>query len=220
MRSTWPGQKSMLRESLRGRRRALAVAAALVAWGVAAWTAAEFLTVKADLSRADVIVVLAGASTYVERTRHAAKLFHEGRAPKIALTDDQVRGGYSPERDRNPFFVERAADELRQAGVPTESIEVITGPAVGSTHDEAKLLREYASARGLRSVLVVTSAYHSRRALWTLRRVFRGSGVEVGLDPVAPGGQSPAPATWWLHGLGWKMVAGEYLKMAYYLVCY
>jgi uncharacterized SAM-binding protein YcdF (DUF218 family) len=67
---------------------------------------------------------------------------------------------------------------------------------------------------------VVTSAYHSRRALWTLRRVFEGSGVEVGLVAVEPGEQSPRPGTWWLYPLGWKMVPGEYVKFLYYVSHY
>jgi uncharacterized SAM-binding protein YcdF (DUF218 family) len=69
-------------------------------------------------------------------------------------------------------------------------------------------------------MLVVTSAYHSRRALWTLGRAFRGGGTAVGLEAVAPGEQSPRPATWWLSVLGWKMVAGEYVKLIYYRLSY
>jgi uncharacterized SAM-binding protein YcdF (DUF218 family) len=101
--------------------------------------------------------------------------------------------------------------------VPADKIEIIWRP-VSSTFDEAALAREYADAHRLRSILVVTSAYHSRRALWTFRRAFRGSGVAVGVEAVAPGGrrQSPAPGAWWLSRLGWQMVAGEYVKLIYY----
>ncbi|MGB8509116.1 MAG: ElyC/SanA/YdcF family protein, partial [Pyrinomonadaceae bacterium] len=81
-------------------------------------------------------------------------------------------------------------------------------------------LREYAAARGLHSLLVVTSAYHSRRALWTLRRVFEGSDMEIGLAPVASGEQTPRAALWWLTPSGWRLVAGEYAKFIYYLLHY
>ena len=73
-------------------------------------------------------------------------------------------------------------------------------------------------ARKLRSLLVVTSAYHSRRALWTLSRVFAGTGIEIGLQSVETGEQTPAPATWWLHLRGWQMVGGEYVKNVYYRI--
>jgi uncharacterized SAM-binding protein YcdF (DUF218 family) len=171
------------------------------------------------LGHADALVVLAGSSTYLERTRHAAQLFNEGRAPRIILTNDNQKSGWSNERESNPFFVERAADELTRRGVPQEKIEIAPG-MVSSTHDEAVRLREYAGEKKLRSILVVTSAYQSRRALWTMRRVFRDSGIEIGLDPVESGEQSPRSTTWWRYRLGWEMVPGEYLKIVYYRLMY
>jgi uncharacterized SAM-binding protein YcdF (DUF218 family) len=196
------------------------LAVSLVAWFLLAWFAAEALVVRADLPRADALLVLSGSSNYVERARWAARLYREGRAPLILLTDDGQRGGWSNIEQRNPFFVERAARELTLAGVPAEKIEVLPG-IVSSTYEEAAGLRAYASPHGLRSVLVVTSAYHSRRALWTLRRVMEGSGVEVGVDaPPAGVDESPAPATWWTRPRGWQMVASEYPKIVYYHLRY
>jgi uncharacterized SAM-binding protein YcdF (DUF218 family) len=198
---------------------ALVVAWPLAAWGAAAWLAAGAGAARLGAGSAGAIVVLAGSSTYVERTRMAAALYSEGRAPRVVLTNDGLLGGWSEAEQRNPRFVERAAGELMRAGVPAESIETI-GREVSSTHEEAAALREYAEARGLRSLVVVTSAYHSRRALWTLQRAFDGSGVAVTLEAVAPGEQSPATWMWWLSPLGWKMVAGEYAKLVYYHLFY
>ncbi|HYO92630.1 MAG TPA: YdcF family protein [Pyrinomonadaceae bacterium] len=195
------------------------LAVLLVVWFLLAWIAARSLVVHADLPRADALLVLSGSSNYVERARWAARLYREGRAPLILLTDDGQQGGWSTEEQRNPFFVERAMKELKQSGVPAEKIEVLPG-VVSSTYAEALSLREYASGRGLRSVLVVTSAYHSRRALWTMRRVMEGSNTEVGVDAPPAGGESPAPAVWWTNLRGWQMVAGEYPKMLYYHLRY
>jgi len=191
----------------------------LMACLLLAWVAAEALIVSADLAHADALVVLAGSSTYLERTRHAAQLFNDGRAPRIILTNDDLKSGWSAEEERNPLFVERAAEELKRLGVPSEKIEIVPGRVV-STYDEAVRLRQYARERGLRSILVVTSAYQSRRAIWTLRRVFQGSDIVIGMDPVAPGEQAPSSATWWRHRLGWKLVPGEYGKMIYYWIHY
>lgn len=191
----------------------------LVVWFLLAWVAAEALVVHASLPRADAILVLSGSSNYVERARHAARLYREGRAPLILLTDDGQQGGWSTEEQRNPFFVERAVKELSQSGVPAEKIEVLPG-AVSSTYAEALSLRDYASSHNLRSVLIVTSAYHSRRALWTMRRVMEGSDLNVGVDAPPAGDESPAPAIWWINPRGWQMVAGEYPKMLYYHLRY
>jgi uncharacterized SAM-binding protein YcdF (DUF218 family) len=202
----------------RGRSRALTLArvglSALVAWAVLSWVAARALVVRDAPARADAVAVLGGSSTYVERARLAARLFAEGRAPKVLLTDDGQRAGWSVAEQRNPRFVELAAAELRRAGVPAERIEVVGQAA--DTFEEAARLREYAEAAGLHSLVVVTSGYHSRRALWTLRRAFDGGGVGVGVEPVEPGEQTPRAAVWWLYPLGWKLVAGEYVKLVYY----
>lgn len=206
--------KSGVRKRIWQRSR-VALPMLLIAWPLLGWIAAKGLIVNAELPQADAIAVLAGSSTYLERTHRAAQLFHEGRAAKIALTNDNLHSGWSAEQQRNPLFVEQAFDELTNQGVPAGRIEIVPG-AVTSTYDEALRLRQYALARSVRSLLVVTSAYQSRRALWTLRRVFERSDIAIGLDSVEPGEQSPTPATWWLHRLGWKLVPGEYLKIIYY----
>lgn len=188
---------------------------ALAAWSLVAWGAARWLAVADALPRADAVVVLGGAAAYVERTREAARLYGEGRAPVVVLTNDGLRGGWSQEQQRNPFFHERAGDELRRAGVAADRIELVPGLVTG-THDEAVAVRAYAAARGWRSLLVVTSRYHSRRARWTFRRVFAGSDTAVGLAPAAPGEGTPPAFAWWLSPRGWRLVAGEYLKLIYY----
>lgn len=185
------------------------------AWSLLAWGAAQALIVHAGLAHADVIVVLSGSSAYLERTKRAAELFHEGRAPLVVLTNDNTRGGWSSALQRNPYFVERAAEELRKAGVPAEKIKIVPS-FTSSTRDEAMILREYVLAQGLRSVLVVTSAYHSRRALWSLRKSFANTGAIVGLEPAAMGASTPSTAFWWLRIEGWRVVGGEYLKILYY----
>ena len=201
------------------RRRLCIAVLILAAWSLLAWGAAEALIVRAELEHADALVVLSGSSAYVERTQAAAQLWREGRAPVMLLTNDPMLSGWIEAEHRNPSFVVLATEELRSAGVAADRIEVLP-QSVSSTYEEAVALRDYARARGLRSILVVTSSYHSRRALWTLRRVFQGSGIEVGLYAVAPGEQMPAPATWWWHPFGWQVVALEYVKLIYYLLSY
>lgn len=194
-------------------------AAALAAWSLGAWAAAGWLVVREELPRADAVAVLAGSATYVERAGRAAELYREGRAPRVVLTNDGQSGGYSAADDRNPLFVERAARELRAAGVPAEAVEVVP-QTVSNTFDEAVRLRAHAEARGYGSLIVVTSAYQSRRARWTLGRVFEGGGIRVGVEPVEPGRQTPRPFAWWLYPLGWRLVPGEYVKLAYYALFY
>ncbi|HEX8336244.1 MAG TPA: YdcF family protein [Pyrinomonadaceae bacterium] len=190
----------------------------LALWPFVAWGAARGLVARAEVGRADALVVLSGSAAYSERAAEAARLFGEGRAPLVLLTDDGVRGGWSEAEQRNPRFVELAAAELRRGGVPAEAVRVLDALPT-NTYDEAAAARAYAAERGFGSLLVVTSSHHSRRALWTWRRVFRGSGVRVGLEP-AGGARTPGDWTWWLSAAGWRQVAGEYAKMGYYVLRY
>ena len=185
-----------------------------VVWFIA-WLGAQLLIVNAPLEHADAVVVLSGAETMNERLNLAVQLFREGRTSKILLTNDNVRGSWSRAEQRNLFFYEAAIRELRRQGVPASAIEVLETP-VASTREEAALLLNYSHNHELHSILIVTSAYHSRRALRTFRQAFAGTNVLVGMRAVEPGLQTPRPAAWWLHILGWEMVPGEYFKLAYY----
>jgi len=184
-------------------------------WMLLAWSAARFLVVSAPLPKADAIVVLSGSACLLERTTEAGQLYNSNVASRVVLTNDNLQGTWSSAEQRNPYFYERARDNLVLSGVPQQSIEVIYHP-VTSTYDEAQTVRDYAVAQGFKSIVVVTSGYHSRRALWTLQRVFRDSNVQVGMQAVDTGIQTPPALTWWLHTRGWQMVAGEYVKSVYY----
>ncbi len=182
---------------------------------------AEILIVEKPLEKADAILVLGGSYTYVERTQKAAELFKKGVAPRIFLTDDGEQSGWSNVEKRNPPFVELARNSLIAAGVPPENIEILE-PAVTGTIYEARILLEKAKSANLRSVLIVTSAYHTRRAFSTFQRIFAENNQPTALGITSPptGQQTPPPFSWWLSPFGWKIVAGEYVKSLVYWVYY
>lgn len=195
-------------------------------FSVAAWTAAApflaaRLIVERPLERADAIFVFSGSSAYRERTRKAAELFKSGVSGKILLTDDGERGGWSKSEQRNPPFVELARDELIGRGVPAENIEILS-PQVTGTVYEARLLADAARAQKLGTVLLVTSAYHTRRALWISEKVLRENELEtrLGITAAETGSEAPRPLFWWLSPKGWNAVAGEYVKGFVYWVYY
>jgi uncharacterized SAM-binding protein YcdF (DUF218 family) len=164
------------------------------------------------MERADAILVLSGSSRIAERNHLAAQLFLEGRAPRIILTNDNQQMGWDTKQQRNPLSYEWARRVLESDGVPSSQIDVILPPVYG-TYDELERVRSYVEQHQLRSVLVVTSAYHSRRTWWTIHQVFKDKSVDFGMTPASP---TLSPWSWWLHFSGWKMVPGEYVKMVYY----
>ena len=179
--------------------------------------AARALIVQKDVPEADALVVLSGSADYVGRARGAAELLRDGRARKIIVTNDGQRGGWSNEEERNLFFFEKTVRELVSAGVPAASVEVLPA-VVHSTHDEAVLVRQHCVDDSLRRVLIVTSPYHSRRALWTFQRELGKSGIEAGVTFLPNSPPTPSPWLWWLTIRGWRMVAGEYVKAGYYKI--
>ena len=182
---------------------------------------ARNLIIEKPLDKADVILVLGGSSTYIERTQKAAELFKKGAAPKIYLTDDGEQAGWSKIEKRNPPYFELARNSLIAQGVPPENIEILE-PQVTGTIYEARILSEKAKSANLKSVLIVTSAYHTRRAFSTFQRIFTENNQLTELGVVSPptGEQTPPPFSWWLSANGWNFVAGEYVKSFVYWVYY
>ena len=183
----------------------------LVCLWLVSWLAARWLIVTTQPDRGDVILLLSGSSSIYERTHYAAELYFDRRAPKIVLTNDNQMGGWSPSDERNPYYYEVTMRQLQQLGVPATDIEVIRTPVM-STQEEAAVMRQYCEGKNIRSVVIVTSAYHSRRALKVFRSTFANAGVTIGVLPVSTGWQSPHPSIWWLSPRGWELVAGEYVK--------
>ncbi len=201
----------------RPRQFAAAGVVLLVAWALST-AAAHWLVVREPIDQPDVLLVLAGAPVYQERLAFAAVLARSNTA-RVLLTNDGQRGRWSRALQRNPASVERATDALVSAGIERERIVVLPG-IVRGTIDEARALHLYAQAHKVRSALIVTSPYHSRRALWTIRRVLRGKAVHVGIEPVPISGASSHPSIWWSTSIGWRNVAPEFVKMPYYWLAY
>lgn len=191
----------------------------LALWVFLAPYLATCLIIEKPLASADAIIVLSGSAVYKERTRKAAELYARGVAPRILLTNDGERSGWLQKEQTNLPFVELERRELLESGVPAEAISVLPG-TVAATVDEANAILAELDERPLTSLLIVTSAYHTSRSLWTFEKVLKGRGVEIGIEHAPVGEYSPLPATWWLTPRGWEMVAAEYVKSAAYWAFY
>jgi uncharacterized SAM-binding protein YcdF (DUF218 family) len=192
---------------------------AAIVWVVCAPLLATRLIVEKPLDQADAILVLGGSATYIERTQKAAELYKMGIAPRVFLTDDGERAGWSKTEQTNLPYFELAKRVLTSHGVPEDAIKILPGEVTG-TDWEARVLGKEIETGGLKSVLLVTSAYHSRRALWTFDRFLAGKNVAIGIEHAPTGQQTPAPHFWWLSPRGWQMVAGEYVKSLVYWLYY
>jgi len=170
------------------------------------------LVVKSPVKKVDAIVVMAGARH--ERLPTAAELYRQGVAPKILLANDGVKGPWSDKYQKNLYLVEWARESLMQMGVPEDAIVLLDFTKSGSFYD-ALNTRNYVLADShpaVRSLLVVTSFYHTRRSLWAFNHVFAGTGVTVGVCP------APKPSGY--KGRYLLIMSEEVVKLAYYHVRY
>lgn len=202
------------------RKLKLALAGFVIAagWILFSPLLATHLIVERPLGKADAMIVLSGSAVYKERMRKAAELYQQGVAGRIFITDDGGRAGWLDNEKANVPFVELELRELISNGVPSEAIIVLPG-TVSGTDDEAKAAAVELDARPLDSLLIVTSAYHSRRALKTFDSILSGRAI-VGIVSPPPGIRTPKPEFWWLSPRGWQTVAGEYVKSAVYYAYY
>jgi uncharacterized SAM-binding protein YcdF (DUF218 family) len=161
------------------RRVRLAVALALVALfgAVTAWL---FVWPPADPpGQVDAVVVFAGKR---ERLAEAIRVVRAGVAPVLVISD----GG----RPRS-----RAGRTCRN---PPPGLRVVcVTPEHSSTAAEAAAFAELAERQGWRSLALVTSAYHVRRAGLLLDRCYGGAISTVAVPrPAGPGLAADALHEW------------------------
>lgn len=185
---------------------------------VAAFVLGSFLIVERPIEDPDVIYVLAGSADYRERNIEAARSFRMRDQAKVILTDDRLQGGWNNKLERNPFFVERARWLLNENGVSDNSIEVLPD-VINGTEDEADaLLRYVCSNSSVNKVLLVTSAYHTRRTLLVFEdaTVSCGRKISLGISHPKAGTELSDRIFWWVKPRSAKNVIGEYVKLAAY----
>ncbi|MBI5515174.1 MAG: YdcF family protein [Deltaproteobacteria bacterium] len=163
-----------------------------------------------DTRAADAAVVLGFAlgpggralPSLVARVRHGAALWHRGLVRYVVLT-----GG--PARPGEPTEASVAWRLAREAGVPESALLMEERSlSTGENFLEAMKVLE---ARGLRSALVVTEAFHLTRALDHARRV----GLRAYGSPAPSEAWSdPRRALWWLHREALALTAEDLLRWA------
>jgi len=176
---------------------------------------ADFLIVEDVPQPAGVIFLLNGDVN--TRPFRAVELFQAGLAPAIAI----ARAENTPVVDMGlvPNETDIAVRLMQKLGVPPGSILVLPVPGgVTSTFDEAAALLQYVEANQVQRVILVTSAFHTRRARWIFERAL--SGLPVRLDVVAVPNARFDQTNWWKNESGLITLNNEYIKLVYYLFKY
>jgi uncharacterized SAM-binding protein YcdF (DUF218 family) len=158
----------------------------------------SFLVSASAPQPADIVVVLAGDS-YGNRILKGAEIVRAGYAPKVLVDGPE---GYFGEHESDPairFAVRKGYPEAWFIPFPME--------AKSTTEEAAAVvakLREWKMQR----VDIVTSDYHTRRAVADFRKA--GAGIEFHM--VAAPDRYFSPRGWWKNREGRKIFAIEWLK--------
>jgi uncharacterized SAM-binding protein YcdF (DUF218 family) len=137
-------------------------------FGVGRW-----LVVEDPLAKARAIAVLSGGMPV--RAMEAAKLYRQGYAPEVWLTHS-LEPGESLKAMGIPFEGGEEVYSTRvliHEGVPATAIHVLE-PAIVNTADEVSVISAALDREKNRSVIVVTSKPHTRRARLLWRKLAPG----------------------------------------------
>ena len=174
---------------------------------------AEFYTVNNATSGADAIVVLSGGKA--SRIPHALNLFAENYAPRLLLTDEKKRSlRFAHLFSTNEEIAQAMIDELKLS-VPIITVASLKGGAT-STFDEAYDLRKFSEAEGFKRLILVTDAFHTRRAYHAFQTVFAGS--EIRLEMSAAQNDIFNESNWWTSDQGISAYVLESIKYPVYLL--
>jgi uncharacterized SAM-binding protein YcdF (DUF218 family) len=161
----------------------------------------EAWIVEDPIDRADALLVLGDDNFYADRATRAAELFREGKAPVVVASGRRLRP--------NAGIAELMEHDLIERGVPKDKIVRLTHDA-GNTEEEAEALRKLVKERKWKSVIVVTSNYHTRRARYIFHKVFP-QGVESRVASARDGDFDPQH--WWEKRKSIKELTHEFAGM-------
>lgn len=165
---------------------------------------------QAELPNADVIVVLAGGTQSADfprqmvevdgggdRVLYAARLYHQGKAPHLLLA-----GGLIDWMSKGPQPTEDMADLLNMLDVPAEALWFETSSR--NTYESAINCSQILVEKGIRRILLVTSAWHMPRSV----ALFEHQGLEV----------IPAPADFTVTRSAWESLTAANLASQIYQI--
>jgi len=156
----------------------------------------KWLVVSIPMAHADALIVLGGEP--LARPQEAARLYKAKVAPLVFVTGS---GDAASIRK-----------VLMGKGVPASAITVEA--KARTTHANAMLLKPMLETAKVQSALIVTSPFHTRRALATFRKVMPG--IIFGITEASIG--------WWSRPEGRgdvnRFAAIEFLKTAEYWLLY
>jgi uncharacterized SAM-binding protein YcdF (DUF218 family) len=203
--------------------KVLVTSATLILLAVLVWTfripiltgIGNYLVVNDQLQLADIIFVLNG--DFNTRPFFASDLYKQGLAPLVGIA--RAEDLPATKLGLVPNDTDVSIGVIKTLGVPADKIIVLPFPGgVTSTFDEATALHDYIESNNIQRVILVTSAFHTRRARWIFNREL--SELPVTLEMAAAPNVGFNSTNWWKNEEGLITLNNEYVKLVYYFLKY
>jgi len=163
--------------------------------------AAESWIVDDPAAHADAILLLGDDNFYADRATRAAELIRQGAAPVVIASGRRLRPSAG--------MVELEQHDLVERGVPKEKMLLFAHDA-DNTEEEAGALAKFCAERHMRSVIIVTSNYHTRRARYIFEKTFPSS-ISISIASARDGDFDPEH--WWEKRKSEKLFVREWVGM-------
>ena len=173
----------------------------------------NFLVKEDEVEKCDALVVLSGNA--LDRATEAALLYKQGFAKQIICTGGNQTGDFEI-----LHLKEKESDiskiRLLQLGIADSVITVLHQGT--STLEEGQVMLDYCKTHQLKSCMIVSSKFHTRRINFVFDKKFKSSSIKILVH-----GASPLKYDlhqWWKAEDGLMAVYDEYIKLIYYHLKY
>ncbi|MDQ5943942.1 MAG: hypothetical protein QG658_8 [Patescibacteria group bacterium] len=170
-------------------------------FAAAVFGSAIYLSPQDSTSPADAIVVVSGGQTQT-RAKHGIELYKKDLAPKIVFSGAALDDGPSNAREM--------AALARRSGVPEEAI--VIDEDAKTTYENAVNTKRILEESKAKSLILVTSPYHQRRAFITFTKIL-GDGFSI--ENSSSYDNAWSKSAWWATPFGVWITGSELAKVGY-----
>src|SRR3989339_570871 len=165
--------------------------------------AGRVLIVQDKLRPADLIVVLGGDGNG-ERVATGVRLYKQGLAPKILMSGGPLAWQLT--------YAEWMKKQALASGVPAAAL-LLQAKSL-STAEDAKYSRKVIEPLKIKTIILITSPQHTRRAARVFRKIFPAPDYEIMVYPAQP--SAFKVDRWWTRYEDRALVVWEYFSSVLY----
>ena len=175
---------------------------------------ASYFTVDTATKGADVVFILGGNPK--TRPAKAIELVKNGYSKQILMTN--IKDKALKYQELFETEEELTARILKSENEELKIITCVKEEGATSTFDEAYTLAKYAQQNNLQHLIVVTDAFHTRRALYAFNKVFKLQGIGNIKLEIAPARNGVyLENNWWKTEKGLRSYIIEPIKYFFYI---